>query len=137
MKLARNLAFLAVFLMSVSPALAAAIGQSNQQVQAVANPILDSILTGFNDGNYDQYSKDFDAAMKRAIPAQTFSQTRDAILKKVGKYQSRTYLGYLKKGNITVVLWKGRFSASHDDILIELALSQQENKVKVSGLWFK
>jgi hypothetical protein len=62
---------------------------------------------------------------------------RANIMKKLGKYQSRTYLGFLQKGNFTVVLWRGRFSASDDDVLIKLVLSKRGDKVLVTGLWFQ
>lgn len=137
MKLARFLAILAAICLAVFPAAAAVIGQNDQEVQTSASPILDAVLTGFNDGNYAQYSKDFDATLKDAIPEKKFREVRKNIIKKLGKYQSRTYLGFEQKGNFTVVLWKGRFSASDDDVLIKLVLSKRGNKVEVAGLWFQ
>jgi hypothetical protein len=137
MKLARYLAILAVIFLLGSPATAAVIGQTDQAVQTIANPILDAVLSGFNDGNYALYSKYFDATMKDAIPEKKFRQVRRDIMKKLGKYQSRTYLGFEGKGNFTVALWKGRFSASDDDVTIKLVLSRRGKKVEVTGLWFQ
>jgi hypothetical protein len=137
MKPVRYLVILALVSMLLSPATAAVIGQTDQEVQAIANPILDAVLTGFNDGNYSLYSKYFDATLKDAIPEQKFRQVRREIQKKLGKYQSRTYLGFLQKGNFTMVLWKGRFSASNDDVLIKLVLSKRGKKTEVTGLWFQ
>jgi hypothetical protein len=124
-------------MMSWSPAAAAVIGQNDQEVQALANPILDTVLTGFNDGNYGLYSKCFDDTLKDAIPEKKFQQVKAEILKKIGKYQSRTYLGYLTQRNATVALWRGRFSASDDDVLIKLVLSKRGDKLQVVGLWFQ
>ncbi len=124
-------------LLSWSPAAAAVIGQNAQEVQALANPILDTVLTGFNDGNYGLYAKYFDDTLKDAIPEKKFQQVRAEILKKLGKYQSRTYLGYLTQRNSTVTLWRGRFSASDDDVLIKLVLSTRGDKIQVMGLWFQ
>ena len=120
-----------------SPAAAAVIAQNDKDVQAIAEPILNTLLTGFNDGNYGLYARDFDATLKDAIPEKKFSQVRGDILKKLGKYQSRTYLGSLKQGNFSVVLWKGRFSASDGDVLIKLVLSKRGDKAQVTGLWFQ
>jgi hypothetical protein len=137
MKGTRGLAFLVLLLMLGSPAPAALIGQNDQQVQAIANPILDAVLTGFNDGNYALYSKYFGPTLKDAITAKKFSRVRADILKNLGKYQSRTYLGFLNKGNFTVVLWRGHFSATKDDVLIKLVLSKRGDQVQVAGLWFQ
>jgi hypothetical protein len=137
MKLGRYPIALALALLFCSPAAAAVIGQTDQEVQAVASPILDAVLTGFNDDNYGLYSKYFDATLKDAIPEKKFRQVRRDIRQKLGTYQSRTYLGFLKQGNFSIVLWKGRFSAGDDDVLIKLVLSQRGKKVEVTGLWFQ
>jgi hypothetical protein len=137
MKLARYPASLALVLMLLSPATAAMIGQNDQEVQTIASPILNAVLTGFNDGNYRLYSKYFDDTLKDAISEKKFQRVRSEIQKKLGKYQSRTYLGFLQKGGFTVTLWKGRFSASDDDVLIKLVLSKRGKKVEVAGLWFQ
>jgi hypothetical protein len=137
MKLTRRLLTLAVVFLLISPAAAAVIGQNDKDVQAIANPILDTVLTGLNDGNYSLYSRYFDGTLKDAITEKKFAQVRTNILKKLGKYESRTYLGFLQKGNFTVVLWRGRFSAADEDVLIKLVLSKRGNKVLVTGLWFQ
>jgi hypothetical protein len=126
-----------IVLLAAVPAAAAFIGTSDDKVKAVASPILDNLLTGFNQGNYDQYAKDFDATLHEAIPEKKFQQIRDEILKKLGPYKSRKYLGFLNQQAHTVVLWKGAFADTKDNVLIKLVLSKRENKVVVVGLWFQ
>jgi len=113
------------------------VGKDNPQVEAVAEPILAGVLKGFNDGDYDVYAKNFDATLKDVISPKKFQQTRSDILKKIGACQSSSYLGYLIKGKTTVVLWKGRFTQSADDVLIKLVLSRRGDQTKVLGLWFQ
>jgi len=122
---------------AVSPAAADFVGQDNREVQAVADPILDTVLKGFKEGNYGIYSQYFDDTLKEAITTKKFSQVRDQILKSIGAYESRSYLGYLQKGKTTVVLWKGKFAAGADDVLIKLVLSRRGDQTKVLGLWFQ
>jgi hypothetical protein len=135
--------FISVLLMgvliwgAVSPAAADFVGQDNREVQAVADPILDTVLKGFMEGNYGTYSQYFDDTLKDVITKKKFSQVRNQILKSIGAYESRSYLGYLQKGKTTVVLWKGRFAASADDVLIKLVLSRRGDQTKVLGLWFQ
>ena len=126
-----------IVLLAVIPAAAAFIGTNNDQVKAVAEPILDNLLTGFNKGNYAQYSKDFDATLREAIPEKKFQQVREDILKKLGTYKSKKYLGFLNQQAYTIVLWKGAFAGTKNDVLIKLILSKRQNKVVVVGLWFQ
>jgi hypothetical protein len=134
---------LSVLLMGVlicgaaSPASADVVGQDDRQVQAVADPILDAVLKGFMAGDYGLYSQYFDDTLKDVITQKKFLQVRTQILKSIGAYESRRYLGYLQTGKTTAVLWKGTFAASADDVLIKLVLSRRGNETKVLGLWFQ
>lgn len=119
------------------PAAADLIAQDNREMQAVAEPILETVLKGLNEGEYEVYCQYFDDTLKRVVSPKNFAQVRGNILKSIGDYESRSYLGYLEKGKTTVVLWKGKFAKSTDDVLIKLVLSRQEDQIKVSGLWFQ
>jgi hypothetical protein len=125
-----------IVLLAAIPAAAAFIGSNNGQVKAVSEPILDNLLTGFNKGNYPQYSKDFEDTLREAIPEKKFQQVREDILKKLGPYKSKKYLGFLNQQAYTVVLWKGAFAGTKNDVLIKLVLSKRQDKVVVVGLWF-
>jgi hypothetical protein len=126
-----------VVLLLALPAATAPVGADQVQVKAVADPILDNLLTGFNQGNYVQYSKDFDDTLREAIPDNKFQQVRQELLKKLGAFNSKTYLGFLNQQAHSVILWKGKFADTKDDILIKLVLSKRQDKVVVVGLWFQ
>ena len=113
------------------------IGKSNQEVKRIANPILDSILEGFGTNNYKKYSRNFDDTLKEAISEKKFLVVAQQIKSKIGNYQSREYLGFLKKGRMTLVLWKASFDESEDDVLIKLVISKRKGKYLVTGLWFQ
>ncbi|MGA9756450.1 MAG: hypothetical protein WBV23_15040 [Desulfobaccales bacterium] len=119
------------------PAAADSVGQDNREVQAVADHILDTVLKGLNEGECEVYCQYFDDRMKKVTSPNNFSHVRGDMLKSIGGYESRSYLGYLEKGKTTVVLWKGRFAKSADDVLIKLVLSRQGGQIKVSGLLFQ
>ena len=129
--------FLVLVLLAATLASADIIGTSDQQVQAAADPILDNLLAGFNEGNYQMYSRDFDPTLKESLPEAKFKQVRGEILPKIGKYQSRKYLGFLNQNKFTVVLWKGKFSDTQSDVLIKLVTSKRPDKIVVVGLWFQ
>ena len=126
----------ALFLLTI-PAGAAPVGADNQQVKSIAEPILDNLLVGFNKGNYAQFSKNFDNTMRKTINEKKFEQVRGDLLKKWGKYKTKKYLGFLNQEAYTLVLWKGAFADTKNDILIKLVLSKRQDKVYVAGLWFQ
>ncbi len=120
-----------------APAAAGFVGSTDAEVKAAAEPLLDNLLSGFNDGDYARYSRDFDATLKEAIPEKKFQDNRRALLQKLGKFQSRQYLGYLNQNQYSVILWKGRFAGTPDDVLIRLVASKRGDRLVVIGLWFQ
>jgi len=127
---------LATVLLSIST-FGGVIGKTDKGVRTIAEPILDSILEGFKTSDYTKYSKDFDDTLKGAISQKKISEVNHQIKSSIGNYRSREYLGFLTKGRMTVVLWRGRFGKSEDDVLIRLVVSKRGNKYLVTGPWFQ
>jgi len=120
-----------------APALSDAIGKTDDEVRAIAEPIIDSILDGMKTGDYAKFSKDFDDTMKEALTKEKFASTNQQLRSQMGNYKSREYIGFLNKGKMTIVMWKGKFDGTEDDILIKLVLSKRGDKNYVTGLWFQ
>jgi hypothetical protein len=113
------------------------IGKTDEEVQLIAEPVLNTILAGMKTEDYAMYSKDFDGTMKEALTEEAFLAANKQILESMGEYKSRKYLGFLNQGEMTVVLWKGSFEKTENDFLIKLVVSKQEGKHVVTGLWFQ
>ena len=113
------------------------IGKTDEEVQLVAESIIDTILTGMKTEDYAMYSKDFDETMKEALTEEAFLAANKQILESMGDYKSREYLGFLNQGEMTVILWKGTFDKTDNDLLIKLVVSKREDKHLVAGLWFQ
>jgi hypothetical protein len=128
----------AICLVLVSgPAVPNIVPGADKEVQAIADPILDNILDGFNKKSYARYSKDFSVELISQLSEETFLQTVEQIKTHLGDYQSRQYLGFLSRDDMTLVLWKGRFEKMDADVLIKLTLSQNGRKNEVEGLYFQ
>jgi hypothetical protein len=136
----RKISYVVAVLLTLTlsiPAAAEFIGDNEQEVQAAADPIVDNLLKGYNDGNYGVYSKSFDATLRETFSEKRFGEVRGKLLKSLGKYTGRTYLGFLRKGRTTLVLWKARFDQTADDVLIKLVVSRRGAQDQVVGLWFQ
>jgi len=137
MKLINRMALILLICLWPGAAAAEVIGQNDKEVQAEAEPLLDTMMEGFAKGNYGLYAKDFDDTLKELISEEKFSKTRKEIMNKFGNYKSRTYLGFLTKGKTTQVMWKGKFDKGDDDVLIRLAVSRRGDRNRVLGLYFQ
>jgi len=120
-----------------TPSYAAVIGENDEEVEGVADPLLDNVLSGFSDEDYSKYSKDFDETLKSTITPRHFKEIREQVLGSVGKYLYREYLGFLNREAITIVLWKGVFDKTQDEVLIKMVVSEQNGRYLITGLWYQ
>ena len=137
MKFIRIIALCTIFLIGVSSLQAGIVGTNDKQIKAIADPLLDNILQGFAEDNYNMYVKDFDITLKESISEVRFGEIDAQILGWVGKYLYREYLGFLNKGETTIVFWKGVFDQENDDVLIKMVISKRNSNYLITGLWFQ
>ena len=131
--------FLCFVFLAASPLVvnAAIVGQSNEQVLAIADPIMDNIFDGLNNDDYYKYSRDFDSTLKETLSPERFLSVHKEIKDWVGNYLYREYLGFINRQAITIIFWKGVFDKTQDEILIKLVVSEHEGNYFVTGLWFQ
>lgn len=110
-------------------------GPERDAVLQYANPMVESILAGYNERDYAKYSKNFDEAMKNALPEKVFNETSSLIDSKIGKFISRDIKEVYKENQYIVVLYNGKFE-KEDGVEIKLVTQTIENQKVVSGLWF-
>jgi len=106
------------------------------QMQKIADPIMDNILTAMKNNDYTAYCRDFDETMKNTVTPEKFRQSNENIKLGLGDYQSRDFGMVMKQAPYTIVIWKGHFSKRSGDVMIKLVLTQLNGIWKVSGLWF-
>ena len=115
----------------------AIIGNTDEEVKTIADPVMDQILQAITDDDYIKYSENFDISLKSQIPSSKFIEKRRQIMDEFGAYLFREYIGYINKKDSTWVLWKGTFDKSQHDILINLVLRNVNGKVLVEALYYQ
>ncbi len=110
-------------------------GEDRKAVLDYAEPITENMLSGFNAGNYETYSRDFDEMMKSSLNSAVFKQTRDMIVGTIGKYKSRTLETVLKKDRFIIVIYKGDFE-KESDVAVKVVFANYLDRHHISGLWF-
>jgi len=109
-------------------------GAERDAALAFAEPKTENLLEGFNAGDYAVFARDFDAAMQKAETEAVFTQTRAAILNKIGKYVSRKVTDVVKQDNFIVVIYNGRFE-NEDGVTMRVVFTPDDAH-QISGLWF-
>ena len=103
------------------------------QVLAFARPQTDNLMEGYNSGDYSIASRDFDDAMRKAMPPAAFAATRASLMGHLGKYISGEPADVFRQGDFYVVLYKAQFE--QDPAVTMRVVFDQSGAHKVSGWW--
>lgn len=111
------------------------VSVDQQSILSYADPIVDNLLAGFNEGDYAKFSQDFDGRMKSALPEAAFTQMRQSIVSKIGLYRSRTVSKVQKQGSGTLVIYNAVFE-KESGVEVKVVFAKHGEKNLVSGLFF-
>lgn len=130
-----------VLLVTMSVLLAAALlAGCGTKEPDYAGPMTENILSGIEQKDYTMFSRDFDDAMKAALPEDAFNSLVDLLSSKIGSYQSKSFgdaTETTQSGvDMTVVIYKAKYTNETEDVLVTVTFSGKESSKKVSGLLF-
>jgi hypothetical protein len=111
---------------------------SDEERLKIAETYADEILTSIKTNDFDAYFKNFTTEAKEKNTRKSFTERNKEFLEQCGEYQSREYLGVLKKQVFDIYLWKAKFSKlPNDDILIRMFLVEDSDQLKVYAFSIK
>jgi hypothetical protein len=106
-----------------------------EKVRGYSDPIAEEMLSALNVGNYEKFSKNFDATMKEKFTQDEFNKLKELCKTKIGDYKSKEYYGIDTKDQYTIVIYKCKFTNEPKDALIRVVLSTTNDKHYVSGFF--
>ncbi len=110
-------------------------GEKAQEALKYAEPIMDNLLTGFNEKDYKKYSQDFDANLSKAMNESSFLNVHKVIIEKIGLYKSRKAMQFVEQGEFKVLIYRAEF-AQEKGVTIRTIFKKYGEKNLLAGLWF-
>ena len=99
------------------------------KAQRIVKRLLDSIPKN----DYETFSKDFTVDLKKRFTKEKFLQTNKTLDEKLGKVSKLTYLGFIKKGPLTVYMWKANFAKTkkENEMMVRLTLGELDKRLQI------
>lgn len=85
------------------------------------------MLDGLFGDSYEKFIKDLTPEGRAKVTEPVFNTIRSEVLKRMGTYKSRVYLGCLDRGIFNIYLWKGSFEPS-EQVLESLKIQKKSKK---------
>jgi len=109
------------------------VESTDEQIIALAEPLLQNLLDGANALNYEKFTHDFSHSMKTVMPHDLFMEQTIGLQHVRGKCVSRKPLGVLRKNKTALVVWSAQYEKTDDDMLIQLKLVFENDKLVISS----
>ncbi len=104
-----------------------------------ASDMVDNMMAGMNDNDYAVFSRDFSEVMKEAIDETAFAPMTEQ-LSVIGAYESKSFYQAADTTqndvDMTVVVYKAKFSGEDADVLITVSFSGEKGEEKIEGVFF-
>jgi hypothetical protein len=109
--------------------------EESAAVLAYAEAKTTNMMAGLQSGDYAAFSRDFDDAMRGALPADKFAAFRDDTRAKIGDLQSRTVDSVRQNGDVVAVVYIARFTAN-DNVTLRVVFRVAAPH-QIAGLFYK
>ena len=105
-----------------------------------AGPMVDNVIGGLADRDYDMFSRDFSDTLKSALTEENFDTFADLLDEKIGSYESKNFGGASPTTqddvDMTVVVYKAKFSKETSNVLITVKFSGESGDETIEGIYF-
>ncbi len=103
-----------------------------------ADPMTENLLLAFENGDYAEFSRDFDDAMKNALNLAGFQQLRSQFDSKIGDYVSgsKTFIKGERAGNYIIAYYRASYTSEPAGVAVKVVFTSDNGPAKVTGLWF-
>ena len=109
-------------------------GKSHSEILNIADPIMNNIVHGSNENDYDKCSKDFSIEMLKSLPKEEFERQLSESYEETGNIEKkREFLSCIYRDSGVTVLWKGYFERKKGEVLAQLTIDEEDGEIKVFG----
>lgn len=111
---------------------------SAEEARAFADkvePITVQLLTALSSHDEAGYLRDMDETMRSLSSGDKFEEVYQAIIGKIGRYQSHQLDKVLDKDQFRIVIYKAQFEQDAY-VVVRVVFDVSKEPWKVSGLWF-
>lgn len=109
------------------------VENTDEEIIALAEPLLQNLLDGASALNYEKFTHDFSHSMRTVMPHELFMEQTIGLQHVRGKCISRKPLGVLRKNKTALVIWSSQYEKTEDDMLIQLKLVFEKDKLVISS----
>lgn len=109
------------------------IEQTDEEIQAIADPLWNDLVKQSNEGKYGEFVKNFSGSLARAMNHVEAGRqfTNSELARSLS--EDADYLGIIRRGEHVTVLYRQRSTKKEGEWLGRLVLGYEDGKVRIFG----
>ncbi len=110
--------------------------QSDSEILAVVNPIMDSLMQASTDIDHAKHVKDFTERLKAIVTPDHLEKVCRRYQQKWGFLDRRELVAVFRRADSVAVVWKQWCTKTDDEFVAELVLVEQDGRYLVDHVVF-
>lgn len=104
---------------------------SDEEIVQLATPIMDNLMDGSTQRNWEKHTKDFAPGLRAQLPEDELLRQCNAYQASHGDFASRDLMGVMRHPDYVSLYWKQRMTKVQDEYLAVLSLVAVDGTVQV------
>ncbi len=106
--------------------------KSDEEILEIGEPLWDNMIEGYNEENYEKFSRDFSSSMLKVVNEEFFKKNVYQASLSQGKISTeKTFIGCVRRASGVTILWKGAFTKVNGEVLGQIILDEENDQIKV------
>jgi len=105
--------------------------KSDDEILAVANPIMDNLMDASTMIDYERHIRDFSDRLKSVLSKEQLEWICRDYQSTKGFFAGRQFVAIFRRPDSVAVIWKQRFTKQTGDFVAEMVLIQQSGRYLV------
>lgn len=101
--------------------------RSDKEILAVVNPIMDNLMEGSTEIDYEKHTRDFTERIKSKIVPESLEKMCRAYQAKWGFFEKREFVALFRREASVAVVWKQYCSKTTDEYVAEAVFVESED----------
>jgi len=99
---------------------------SNEQILAIANPIMDNLMEASTEIDHERHVRDFTDRMKRIVTPDYLRKVCEQYQREKGYFSRREPVAVFKRPGAAAIVWKQWFTKAQGEFVAEMLLVEKD-----------
>ncbi len=105
--------------------------QSDEDILAVVNPLMDNLMEGSTEIDYEKHVRDFTDRLKSMVSEEGLKRMCEHYQADVGYFTDRELLSIFRRSDSVGVVWRQATSKSDDELIASVVVVEQDGRYLV------